>query len=164
MIDIKTWWWIKQILHKQHEVHFDLEQISFISKVILVLNIIIFHINGLTDYGLVMQLCLLMAWHCILIHISHVLFPIIKHETCKLIVMNTTGASNGHVTWVAITGSIIWVPYLKVLQLIWRSGTCRFHLQLPAPQINCRDLTTWQGANIMPWAMAVGQWICSILH
>ena len=38
------------------------------------------------------------------------------------------------------------VPYLKVksLQLIWRSGTRRFHLRVPDLQMSCNDLTTRQ--------------------
>ena len=43
---------------------------------------------------------------------------------------------------------------VKGLQLIWRSGTHRFHLQVPDLQMSCRDLTTWQCSRIVaPVAM-----------
>ena len=37
------------------------------------------------------------------------------------------------------------VPYheVKSLQLIWRLGTCRFHLQVPDIQVFCSNLTHW---------------------
>ena len=57
----------------------------------------------------------------------------------------------GNVILVAITGTTSLVPYLKVksLQLIWRSGTRRWHLRVPDLQMSCSDLTTWQGTRIV---------------
>ena len=48
---------------------------------------------------------------------------------------------------VDITDTTLLVPclYVKYLQLIWRSGTRRFHLRAPDLQMNCRDLTLRQG-------------------
>ena len=45
----------------------------------------------------------------------------------------------------AIAGVTILVPYyvVKSLQLIWRSGTRRFHLWVPDLQMNCSDLAEW---------------------
>ena len=59
----------------------------------------------------------------------------------------------GYVTLVAITGTTILGSYLGVkwLQLIWRLGTSIFHL--PDVQMNCRDLTSWQGAGMIAPAM-----------
>ena len=38
--------------------------------------------------------------------------------------------------------------WLRSLQLIWRSGTGRFHLRVPDLQISCRDFTTRQGTSV----------------
>ena len=48
-----------------------------------------------------------------------------------------------HVTLVAITGTTILTPYhiIKSLQLIWISGTRRFHLRVPDLPKSCSDLT-----------------------
>ena len=64
--------------------------------------------------------------------------------------------STGNVALVVITGTAILVPNLEVmsLQLIWRSGTRRFHLCVPSLQMSYRDLTTWQGTRIVASAMA----------
>ena len=50
----------------------------------------------------------------------------------------------GNVTLVAITGTIIIVPYLEVksLELILRSGTRRWNLRVPDRQMSCKDLIT----------------------
>ena len=60
---------------------------------------------------------------------------------------------------VAITGINILVPYLyiKSLQLIWRSGTRRFHLRVPDLQMCCNDLTKGEGTRITTPAMATGK-------
>ena len=60
----------------------------------------------------------------------------------------------GHITLVAIAGTTILIPYLKVksLQLIWRSGTNL--------QISCSDFshfTTWGGTGILTLAMGARQ-------
>ena len=56
------------------------------------------------------------------------------------------------------------MPYLKIKvpQLIWWSGACRFHLWMLDIQMSSRDLTTWQGTRIyrimhkLPWIMIFG--------
>ena len=50
----------------------------------------------------------------------------------------------GHVTLVAITRTVILVPYLSVksLQLIWGLGTRRWNLRVPDLQMSCSDLLT----------------------
>ena len=53
--------------------------------------------------------------------------------------------------------------FVKSLQLIWRSGTCRFHLRVPDLQMSCRDLTTWQGTRIVAPTMAT-RVTCSIVR
>ena len=52
--------------------------------------------------------------------------------------------STGCVTLVAITGTSIMAPYLKIksLQLIWKLSTLRFPLQVPCLQMCVRYLTT----------------------
>ena len=64
----------------------------------------------------------------------------------------------GHVNLVAITGTIILVPYLeaKSLQLIWRLGTTLYDLQM-----SCRNLTSWESTMIVAPAM-VARVTCSI--
>ena len=51
----------------------------------------------------------------------------------------------GYVTLVAITGTTTPLPYLtiKSLQLLSRSGTCRFYRRVPDLHLNCSDLTKW---------------------
>ena len=51
--------------------------------------------------------------------------------------------SIGHGTLTVIAGTTILVPshVVKSQQLIWRSGTRRFHLRVPDLQMSCRDLT-----------------------
>ena len=44
---------------------------------------------------------------------------------------------------------------VKSVQLIWRSGTRRFHLRVPDLQMSCRDLTTWQGTRIVASVIVV---------
>ena len=63
----------------------------------------------------------------------------------------------GHVTLVAIAGTNILVPYLKVepLQLIWRLDTHRFNLWVFDFQGSCRDLTAWQGTRIIVGAAMI---------
>ena len=65
---------------------------------------------------------------------------ILKHFTYMYIACNRVC-----VFLVAITGTTILVPYhaAKSLQLIWGSGTRRFHLRVPNLQMSCSDLTTW---------------------
>ena len=60
------------------------------------------------------------------------------------------------VTLLVITETTVLVPYLEVksLQLIWRSGTRRFHLRVHVLQMSCRDLTTWEGTRIVDPVMA----------
>ena len=57
-----------------------------------------------------------------------------------------------HVTLVAIFRTAILVPclYVKPLQLIWRLGTSRFHLQVPTLSVSCTDLSTWEGTRWWP--------------
>ena len=66
-----------------------------------------------------------------------------------------------HVTLVTIAGTTILVPYRQVkwLQLIWRSGTRtrRFHLRVPDLQMNCRNVTTWQGIKVVATSMAAAR-------
>ena len=38
-----------------------------------------------------------------------------------------------------------WYNLVKSLQLIWRLGTCRFHLRVPDIQMDCSDLTKMRG-------------------
>ena len=56
------------------------------------------------------------------------------------------------------TGTTLLVPYLyvKSLQLVWRSGSHRFHLRVPYLQVSCKDLIICQGTRIAPPAMAAG--------
>ena len=56
----------------------------------------------------------------------------------------------GHVTLEFISGVSVLVSYLEVksLQFIWDSDIRKFHLRVTDPQMNCRDLTTWQGTSI----------------
>ena len=51
--------------------------------------------------------------------------------------------SIGDVAYVVKTGTTELVPYhvVKSLQLIWCSGTRRFHLRVPDLQMCCSDLT-----------------------
>ena len=72
---------------------------------------------------------------------------------------NTDQYLMGHVTLTAIIGTSILVVYLwvKLLQLIWRSGTRRFHLRVPDHQMSCRDLATWQGTRTVYPTMAAGR-------
>ena len=51
-------------------------------------------------------------------------------------------ATNGVCQLVAIAGTTVLVPchIVKSLLLIWRSGTRRFHLQVPDLQMSCSDL------------------------
>ena len=58
----------------------------------------------------------------------------------------------GHVTLMAITETIAWVPYLQIksLHLIWSLGTPWFHLQGADLQVSCRDSIIWQlGINCL---------------
>ena len=54
-----------------------------------------------------------------------------------------TVTSMKHVALVAITETTLLVPcqVVKFLQLIWRSGTCRWNLRVPDLQMSCNDLT-----------------------
>ena len=45
-------------------------------------------------------------------------------------------------------------PYVKSLQLIWRSGTRRWNLRVPDLQMSCRDLTLHQSTRIVVPAQA----------
>ena len=53
----------------------------------------------------------------------------------------------------AITGTTILLACVESLQVIWRSGTCRFHLRLPDHQMNCRYFTIREGTWIVTPAM-----------
>ena len=56
----------------------------------------------------------------------------------------------------AIAGAVILIPWhiVKSLQLIWRSGTRRFHLRVPDLQMSCSDFTKWSGTNVVVPVMA----------
>ena len=63
--------------------------------------------------------------------------------------------------WQPLLRLLSWCPIFKVksLQLIWRSGTRRFHLRVPDLRMSCRVLTTWQGTRIVVPAIAA-RWTC----
>ena len=79
-------------------------------------------------------------------------------------------ASIRHVTLVVITGTTILAPYHygKSLQLIWRSGTRRFHLRVPDLQnelqrldyiTGCQDSILNDGCQgHTPWYIGYRQW------
>ena len=58
-------------------------------------------------------------------------------------IFRETFQCNGMCYLVDITGATILVPChaVKSLQLIWRSGTRRWHLRVPDLQMSCGDLT-----------------------
>ena len=71
-------------------------------------------------------------------------------------------------TLAAIPGSDIQVPYfgIKSLQLIWRSGTSKWNLQAPVPdlQMSSRNWTSWQATRIRADSrFAPSQWETALL-
>ena len=58
----------------------------------------------------------------------------------------------GHMTWRLWLGPLFWYPpyhLVKSLQLVWRSGTSRFHLLVPDLQASWSDLTSYETHSIM---------------
>ena len=57
--------------------------------------------------------------------------------------------SVGHITWQPLLELLPWYPLIlnNSLQLIWRSGTHRFHLRVPDLQMSCSELTKWVGTS-----------------
>ena len=82
----------------------------------------------------------LMWWHA---HLEH-------NGVTRITAIHNT-YTIGHVTLVAISGTTILLPYLKVKspQLTWRSGTRRLHPQVPHLEMSCRNLTTWERTRIV---------------
>ena len=77
------------------------------------------------------------------------------YEWCYYHVMCLLGY-NRTCTLVAITGTTIPVPNLqvKLLQLIWRLGTRRFHLRVPDLQMSCSHLTECIDTHLVAPVMA----------
>ena len=57
--------------------------------------------------------------------------------------------TSGTVAFFLLLELLPWCPIFKSsFQLIWRSGTFRFHLRVLDLQTSCRDFTTWQGTRM----------------
>ena len=58
-------------------------------------------------------------------------------------------------------GTIILVPHLLVnwLQLVWRSGTRRWNLQVPDLQMSCSDLTRMKGCQDNSYNYPAASWL-----
>ena len=65
--------------------------------------------------------------------------------------LNMSYITIGHVICQPLLGLLSWCP---VLQLIWRSGTRRFHLRVPDLQMNCSDMTWRSGTRTVVPVMA----------
>ena len=52
--------------------------------------------------------------------------------------------------WQPLVWLLSWYPLIPVksLQLIWRSGTRRFHLRVPDLQMSCSSFTQWMGTSL----------------
>ena len=66
-------------------------------------------------------------------------------------------SGKGSSGWVGLNRACHPDGQAKSLSFIWRSGTRRWNLRVPDLQMNCRDLTTWQGTRIVAPRM-VARW------
>ena len=85
--------------------------------------------------------------------------PYFLHAWCRALQGPSMGSQHktgvqgwqcmGHITWWSSLGLSSWYPIIlvKSLQLLLRSGTCRFHLLVPNLEISV--MTKWQGTRLV---------------